>query len=340
MVTERQLRERLRSVDDPDLGVDIVSLGLVTDVYIDAEADVAVVSLAFNAPLSPAEWTMCDEVRALCRGVGLEPRIRADTAADRGRFPGVKNTIAIGAAGPDTGTALVTANLATALASIGARVGVLDGRPEGARGTWLDTVDPPDLSAGRIVPTTVRGISVVRLEPVVPSRSTPPDGSVVLELAAPTVVEALEWGPVDYLLVTLPCGTDRRTAVVLEHVPTDGTIAVSRIDADPATSRSLVRDLTALGSTVIGVLKTAEPGQHSRIGVEHEWQPSELGPPHLGTVALDRSTLVAGEHHTGPARDQPSSHGGTEVPFRELALSITDRIGAVNRQSVAQRQLP
>ena len=344
MVTEQQLRDRLRAVEDPELGVDIVSLGLVTNVRIDHETDLAVVSLAFNAPLSPAEWSMCDEVRALCRGVGLEPRIHADTAGDRGRFSGIKNSIAIGSAEPGAGVSLVTANLAMALASIGARVGVLDVRLESSRDTWLDVIDPPDLSADRIVPRTVRGISVVRLGPVVPSCATPPGSDVVLELTVPTVVESMEWGPIDYLLVALPRGVDRNSAVVLEQVPTDGTIAVSSVDSSSAPTRSLVEDLTALGSTVIGVLETAEGEETDGSGVERDWQPTELGPPHLGIVPLDRSTLaMPGEPRTGPAPETSrwtSTAAMDESPFRDLALSITDRIGAVNRQCVTERQLP
>ncbi len=63
-VSESQLRERLRTVEDPALGIDIVSLGLVTDIRI---ADgVANITLAFNAPMRPTRWRWAIEsVRSL-----------------------------------------------------------------------------------------------------------------------------------------------------------------------------------------------------------------------------------------------------------------------------------
>lgn len=152
MSIQSRLRERLRSVTDPELDDDIVTLGLVTEISVDD--DVATVSLAFNAPLSPAEWQMCDEIRALCRGMGLEPRLYADAHDGRGVFTGVKNTVAIATPEPPAGTLVVTAHLAGALARAGARVGVLDLGVglDRSHETWLDALDPPDLSSDSIVP--------------------------------------------------------------------------------------------------------------------------------------------------------------------------------------------
>ncbi|WP_290819180.1 iron-sulfur cluster assembly protein, partial [Halovivax sp.] len=133
MASEKRLLNRLRSVDDPALGVDVVTLGLVTDVRVEDGA--AAVTLAFDAPLSPAEWTMCDEVRACCRGLGLDPRIYADADRDRALAPGVKNAVGICADDREAGAGLVTANLAAALASIGARVGIFDLRFDGGERT-------------------------------------------------------------------------------------------------------------------------------------------------------------------------------------------------------------
>ena len=50
---EAAVRDRLRSVDDPELGDDIVSLGLVNDVTV--EGDEVAIDLALGAPYSPTE---------------------------------------------------------------------------------------------------------------------------------------------------------------------------------------------------------------------------------------------------------------------------------------------
>ena len=59
---EDDVLDRLRSVEDPDLGEDIVSLGLVNSVATDDEE--VRVSLALGAPYSPTETAMAGEVRA------------------------------------------------------------------------------------------------------------------------------------------------------------------------------------------------------------------------------------------------------------------------------------
>ncbi|WP_265111759.1 Mrp/NBP35 family ATP-binding protein [Halosolutus halophilus] len=342
-MTADQLWGRLRAVEDPELGVDIVSLGLVTDVHV--TDGTAAISLAFNAPLSPAEWTMCDEVRALCRGVGLEPRIYADADDRRDPFPGVKNAIAIGTTDPDARTGLVTANLAMGLASLGARVGVIDCRIDESGETWLETADPPDLSADPIVPPTVREVPVVRLGPAIPDGDDPPSGETVFELVFPPILEALEWGPLDYLLATLPEGTDRIPRVVVEAAPIDGTIAVASADADPTAVRTMIETFDTLESSMLGVLGTVDglsSGSDGRAS-GHEWWVDRPGPvsgcPPLGIVPCDRSTLATPadlSRCTGP--DAARASGDDRSPFRRLAVSVADRVGAVNRQGVAQRQ--
>ena len=339
MVTADWVRNRLRAVEDPEFGEDIVSLGLVTDIHLDDGA--VAISLAFNAPLSPDEWTMCDEIRALCRGSGLEPRIYADTTHDDGEFHGVKNTVAICGADTDAGTSIVTANLAVELAAIGARVGVLDiGCPDG-RGTWLETVGPPELSPESIVPRTAYGIGVVRLATLVPTNESPPTGAAVLDLLLPKVTETLRWGPIDYLLVNLPQATGRNPRRSVEQLPTDGTIVVTPKSADSAVTRALGDELTTVGSTVIGVLETVDTPEVDDRVAETGRETSELDWPFLGTAPLDRcvrpSICDDRSRRVTPAL-AGSSNASAWSPFRALAVSITDRIGAVNRQSSARRQ--
>ena len=379
MASEKRLLNRLRSVDDPALGVDVVTLGLVTDVRVEDGA--AAVTLAFDAPLSPAEWTMCDEVRACCRGLGLDPRIYADADRDRALAPGVKNAVGICADDREAGAGLVTANLAAALASIGARVGIFDLRFDGgertvdggertgggvertvdgvertgrdddrtAEGdgrtadgtvrTWVDAVDPPSLSSESIVPPVERGVPVVRLGPVLPSGDSPPAGDVVFEFVVPSVVEALEWGRLDYLLVTLPAWGGRAAELVLEHVPTDGTVVVSSAGTDSERLRAGVRELRALETTVLGAVGTFSS---DGAGAAREWRVGdpEPGCPNLGLVPLDRCALPPNAVEDRPGSSPDSIPGdGDHAPYRELALSVADRVGAAKRQSVVRRQL-
>ena len=60
-MTDVDVREILQTVDDPELGTDIVSLGLVTDVAV--EDNVVSVSLALGAPHAPVDTGGCTFVQ-------------------------------------------------------------------------------------------------------------------------------------------------------------------------------------------------------------------------------------------------------------------------------------
>ncbi len=69
--TEKDVREALRSVKDPELGLDLVVLGLVYDIEIEDAEVKATISL--TSPLCPVAGQIVDEVRQAIEGVdGVE----------------------------------------------------------------------------------------------------------------------------------------------------------------------------------------------------------------------------------------------------------------------------
>jgi len=98
-MNESDVRARLSDVRDPDLGDDIVSLGLVNEVDVDADAETVHVSLALGAPFSPTESAIADDVREALADTGLAVELSAaipdDLSTDEQVLPGVKNIIAV-----------------------------------------------------------------------------------------------------------------------------------------------------------------------------------------------------------------------------------------------------
>jgi len=79
-MNEADVRERLVDVRDPDLGDDIVSLGLVNDVEVD---DDEIPHLArARCPVSPHESAIADDVRAALADTGLDVELSASIPDD------------------------------------------------------------------------------------------------------------------------------------------------------------------------------------------------------------------------------------------------------------------
>lgn len=65
MVTEEQIKEKLKTVKDPEIGLDIVSLGLVYGVEV--ETDKVKITMTLTSPMCPLGETLVGDVQ---RAVG------------------------------------------------------------------------------------------------------------------------------------------------------------------------------------------------------------------------------------------------------------------------------
>lgn len=70
-VTEKDVRDALKTVKDPELGLDLVVLGLIYDVKIEGDDVEATISL--TSPMCPVADQIVDEAREAIAGVeGVE----------------------------------------------------------------------------------------------------------------------------------------------------------------------------------------------------------------------------------------------------------------------------
>src|SRR5579862_2567449 len=131
-VTQQQVLDALRAVQDPDLHRDIVTLGFVKDVRICDGAVAFKVELTTPAcPVKDLLKTQAHEAVAALPGV---TQVSVEmTAVVRGRekaaeelLPRVRNVVAVASGKGGVGKSTVAVNVAVALARMGAKVGLMD----------------------------------------------------------------------------------------------------------------------------------------------------------------------------------------------------------------------
>ena len=232
-LTEDLVRDALRTVNDPDLHRDLVTLGMVKAITIDGTAVTCGIEL--TTPACPMKDRIRGDIEqaitlaAERAGEPLGPitvdftadvRSAAEKMADRqSPLPEVKHVIAVGAGKGGVGKSTVATCLAVGLARHGAAVGLLDGDIYGPSMTTMLGLDSVAgrLEGNMLMPFEVHGIKAMTIGKLVePEKALiwrgPMAHGAFKQLALQT-----EWEELDYLVVDLPPGTgdvpDRKSVV-------------------------------------------------------------------------------------------------------------------------------
>lgn len=205
--------EALGQVQDPELGKDLVSLGMIKDV----EVKEGVVS--FRLTLTTPACPLKDEIRgsALAAVQGLDGvqdvQIKMDAKVPAGQgkseHKNIKNVIAVASGKGGVGKSTVAVNLAVTLAQKGARVGLLDADIYGPNIPTMMGVDRLGGASGEkmILPGEGHGVKVISIGFMVR-----PDQALIwrgpmLHSAIKQFISDVDWGELDYLVIDLPPGT-------------------------------------------------------------------------------------------------------------------------------------
>jgi ATP-binding protein involved in chromosome partitioning len=244
-VTEEQVRDALRNVEDPDLHKDLVTLNMVRDIRVSDTGDVA-----FTVELTTPACPMKDKIEADCRAaVAAIPGVRdiqihmtARVVARRpmgGKvIPGVKHVIAVASGKGGVGKSTVTVNLALALARTGAKVGVLDADIYGPTVPMLMGLDdeeprgtavrqPDGNVVQRILPMERFGVECISMGFFVEAGQPVLMRGPMLAKALNQFLGEVQWGELDYLLVDMPPGTGDVTMSLCELIPLSGVVIVT-----------------------------------------------------------------------------------------------------------------
>lgn len=141
---------------------------------------------------------------------------------------GVKNTIAVASGKGGVGKSTVTVNLATALARLGARVGILDADIYGpSMPLMLGNTEPVAISGDYYLPVKAHGIQAMSI-----GYLTGADQTLIWRgpMLAKSLIQMLDitlWDDLDYLFIDLPPGTGDIQLTLVQKIPLTAAIVVT-----------------------------------------------------------------------------------------------------------------
>jgi ATP-binding protein involved in chromosome partitioning len=241
MMTKEKILEALGNVQEPDLGKDIVTLNMVKDIVVSGN------DVSFTVVLTTPACPLKDMIGAACmnaikllvnKQANVKVNFTSNTTTKRTDpgtvLPKVKNIIAVVSGKGGVGKSTVAANLALALASGSAKVGLMDADiygPSipimfGVRGQRPMMMDVGE-GKGMIVPLEKYGLKLMSIGLLVDEKNAVVWRGPMASSAIRQFVNDVYWGELDYLVVDMPPGTGDIHLTMVQTVPVTGVVIVS-----------------------------------------------------------------------------------------------------------------
>jgi ATP-binding protein involved in chromosome partitioning len=344
-MNEADVRELLEGVDDPALGDDIVSLGLVNAIEVDGDA--VRVSLALGAPYSPQESAIARQVRETLADAGLDADLTAklpDRESEDQVLPGVKNVIAVASGKGGVGKSTIAVNLAAGLSKLGARVGLFDADVYGPNvPRMVDADEHPQATAEEtIIPPEKYGMKLMSMAFLVGEDDPVIWRGPMVHKVLTQLVEDVEWGSLDYMVLDLPPGTGDTQLTILQTMPLSGAVIVTTpqgVALDDA--RKGLRMFGKHDTNVLGIVENMAGFRCPDCGNLHDVFGSGGGQafadenelPFLGSVPLDPAIRTGGDEGKPMVLADGSD---TADALRVMTENVVNNVGIVHRRHVSR----
>jgi ATP-binding protein involved in chromosome partitioning len=309
MPSEKEILAALQQVMDPELGRNLVELGMIHDLVIDKSGKVAF-TMALTVPGCPLREQMAANARKAVMAIkgvkDVEINFRGMTEEERravtgsgstlpklNQFNHVKQVLAVMSGKGGVGKSSVTGLLGAALARRKFKVGILDADITGPSIPKLFGLPPGGLrqSEQGILPgVTKTGIKLISINLLLPDEDTPViwRGPMVSGAIKQFWTDVL-WGSLDYMLVDLPPGTSDAALTVMTTLPINGVLLVTTPQqlASMVVRKALYM-LNQVNVPITGVVENMSYYDCPDTGSRHEI----FGPSHAAEIAEAAGVVV------------------------------------------------
>nr|WP_072342596.1 Mrp/NBP35 family ATP-binding protein [Actinomyces urinae] len=248
ILTEEQVREALSSVIDPEIQRPITELNMVGDIDIDGgNVTVNILLTTAGCPLKHTINEQVEKTLSALEGVtgvrvimgamneeqrkALREQLNGGVAEREIPFaqPGsLTRVIAVTSGKGGVGKSSVTANLATAMAKQGLKVGVVDADIYGFSIPRMMGVEhEPQVIDGMIIPPIANDVKVMSIGMFVPDGQAVVWRGPMLHRAIQQFLADVFWGDLDVLLLDLPPGTGDVAISIPQLLPTAEILVVT-----------------------------------------------------------------------------------------------------------------
>ena len=350
--TSQQVLEVLSTIQDPDLGRDVVSLGMIKELAIDQAGRVSF-TFELTTPACPVRDRFKSQAQDAISGIpgvtAVDVRMTANVRPAFMRpkpseiLPGVKQTIAVASGKGGVGKSTVAVNLAAALRLAGAEVGLLDADIYGPSvPAMTNSRSVPEQVNGRLRPIDAHGLKVMSFGQIYPGDQPTIYRGPMVGKAIEAMMTQVDWGRLDYLVIDLPPGTGDASLTLAQAVPLTG-VAIVCTPQDVATDIAVkaLQMFRKLNVTPLGLIENMSWYVCGNCGHRHEIfshggaesAAQRLGVPFLGAIPLEEGIREDADSGTPVVISRPESAGA------KAFVAIASQVAA--RTSIQSfRQLP
>ena len=342
-ISEKQVLEKLKTVLDPELNKDLVSLNMIENVQVHGEN--VEFTIVLTTPACPLKNKIQNDARAAVMEldgvknvkINLSSHVPQNKEIEEKLQTTIKNIIAISSGKGGVGKSTIATNLAVALGKTGAAVGIMDADIYGPNiPTMMGVHQLPNPKNGKIMPALAHGIKIISIGFLVKDGQPLIWRGPLLHSTIRQFLSDVDWGELDYLVVDLPPGTGDVQLSLSQQIPVTCGVIVTmpqKVSLDDA-SRG-IEMFIKLNIPIAGVIENMgamvmPDGTRVDIFGEGggEQMASAYGLPFLGRIPLDQKIRKSGDSGTPIVISEPNANPSQEL--NRIACEVASFISQID----------